>query len=279
MHPKTLARRAAMLALERIEGGDLLAQAIEGAQRSVAVPSATRPFLRELISGSLRQSSSLDWTLESLIKKPLAKLDAPVRAALRLAAYERCFLSTPASAVANEYASLMRVARLSSATAFVNAITRRLPEEPRAVSADWPAARRMAVEFSHPQWLVEAWMIRWGEAECAALCRANNEVAPLCLRVNTLRASRDEVLEGFLKRDLKAWPGELSPDAIWLSDAGAPHELPEWSAGLVMAQDEAAQLVSLLAAPHPGRLAGKNQCRYFTRQSCTRAGRLPSAAS
>lgn len=255
MHPKTIARHAAMhalIALEREEA--MLSSALGAALRTVAVPDSTRAFTRELVSGSLRHFAWIDWTLEPLLKTSLDKLDVPVRVALRLACYERAWLHTPASAVANEYAGLMRVARLKSATGFVNAVARRLPAEPRAVPETWPAARKIAVEFSHPQWLVERWLARFGPDECAALCDANNQIASLCLRVNTLQAGHDAVLQTLGARDLKARPGALSPDAILIEDAGAPDEWPEWKAGQIIAQDEAAQVVSLLAAPKPGNV-------------------------
>ena len=228
MHPKTVARHAALQALSAMErDGAMLSGALGAALRAVAVPDSTRAFTRELVSGSLRHQSWIDWTLEPLLKTSLDKLDAPVRAALRLATYERAWLSTPASAVANEYAGLMRVARLGSATGFVNAVARRLPDAPRALPDEWPPARRIAVEFSHPFWLVERWLARFGAEECAALCLANNQIAPLCLRVNTLRATREGVLETLLARDLQARPGAFSPDAILVENAGAPDEWPD----------------------------------------------------
>ncbi len=253
MHPKTVARHAALQALVSMErDGAMLSGALGAALRSVAVPDSTRAFARELVSGSLRHLSWIDWTLEPLLKTSLDKLDAPVRAALRLAVYERAWLHIPASAVANEYAGLMRVARLSSATGFVNAVARRLPSEPRVLPDNWPESRKIAVEFSHPLWLVERWLARFGSDECAALCRANNQIAPLSLRVNTLRVEREAALTLLQARDLKARSGELSPDAILIEEAGAPDDWPEWKAGQIIAQDEAAQLVSLLAAPAPG---------------------------
>jgi 16S rRNA (cytosine967-C5)-methyltransferase len=255
MHPKTIARRAALLALQNLENEDApLAAALGTALRTAGVPGEMRAFARELTSGVLRHRAWLDWTLEPLLKTPLEKLDVPVRVALRLAAYERAWLETPASAVANEYAGLMKQARLSSATGFVNAVARRLPSQPRELPAGWPLAQRIAVEFSHPQWLVERWLARWGELSCAQLCHANNQIAPLNLRVNTLQSGREEVLEKLLARDLKVRRGTLSPDAIRVEEGGAPDNWPEWKSGDLIAQDEAAQLVGLLAAPVPGSL-------------------------
>lgn len=255
MHPKTMARWAAVQALITLEtDSQPLVPALDKALRSTGVPAETKSFARELVSGVLRHQGLIDWTLAPFLKKPLEKLDPPVRAALRLAAYERIWLTTPEAAVAHEYAGLMKQVRLTSATGFVNAITRRLPAVPRAVLADWPLARQIATEFSHPLWMVERWLHRLDAAECSALCRANNQMAPLHLRVNSLQSARDEVVAALEKQGLQARKGTLSPDAIVVEGGGAPVDWPAWKAGQIIAQDEAAQLVSLLANPAPGSL-------------------------
>lgn len=255
MHSKTIARCAAWKTLAALETGDtLLSSALNNALRVAGVPPEMRPFTRELVSGTLRHLALIDWTLSPLLKTSIEKLDAPVRAVLRLATYERAWLSTPGPVIANEYAGLMRQARLSSATGFVNAVSRRLSPRPRQVPTDWPAAEGIALEFSHPLWLVERWLEQFGQEECTALCRANNQIAPLNLRVNPLLTSREDVLASLQKQGLKARPGALSPDAITVEEAGAPDSWPEWKSGQIFAQDEAAQLVSLLAAPSPGSL-------------------------
>lgn len=255
MHPKTIARRAALQALISLESEDApLTAALDKAMRATDLSFEMRPFAREIVSGVLRQQNRIDWTLEPLLKKSLSKLDGPVRAALRLAAYERAWLATPLSAVAHEYAGLMKPLRLASATGFINAVARQLPDQPRAVPGDWMAAPRLALEYSHPQWMVERWLALLGESECAALCGANNQIAPLHLRVNSLQAKPEEVLNALKAHDLKARGGKLSPVAIIVEGAGSPLDWPSWKAGQIIAQDEAAQLAGLFANPAPGNL-------------------------
>jgi 16S rRNA (cytosine967-C5)-methyltransferase len=254
MHPKTIARKTALHILVALETQELIfPQALN--LTLPQCPPETRPLARELASGVLRHRALLDWTLAPLLKKPLPKLDAPVRAALRLAAYERAWMKTFPAVVANEYAGLMKTEKLSSATGFVNAIARRLPETPRAApDAKQNPATHLATKYSHPAWLAARWLTRFGFEECEKLLQCNNCVAPLALRVNTLRATRDEVLRMLQARDINVAPGVLSPDAMLAHGAGDPVGWPEWGAGKIIAQDEAAQLVSLFAAPLPGQL-------------------------
>lgn len=251
MHPKTAARHAALRALIAIEGDDV---PLNAALDRLPLPSETRGFAHDLVAGTLRHRARLDWTLAPLLKKKLEKLDAPVRAALRLAAYESTLSGTPTPVVANEYAGLMREEKLKSAVAFVNAVARKLPAEPRAApSPEANGAVHLSTQYSHPRWLVERWLHRFGFDECRALLEANNLIAPLCLRVNERRASRDEVLHSLRERGLQARQSTLSPQGIVLESAGSPLEWPEWKNGLIIVQDEAAQLVGLLCAPQAGQ--------------------------
>ncbi len=249
MNPKTVARRSAIKALAMLEDGDKPLGAILDDLRLAA---DARPFAREIASGTVRHRARVDWTLRPLLSKPLHKLDAPVRAALRLAAYERCALGTPARAVADEYAEAMRAARMVSAVAFVNAVARRLPDA-------WPASPDrardplafLAHEYSYPDWLVKRWLARLGFDECEALCQAGNVIAPLSLRANTRRATRDEIIAALQSRGLAARPGTVSSDAVVVERSGerigSPNYWPEWVSGQIIAQDEAAQLVSRFA--------------------------------
>lgn len=254
MHPRTVARRAAVQTLAGLERTERVSNL-----SFQDVPPEALGFAREIASGALRHRARLDALLVPLLRRPLSKLDAPVRAALRLAAYERAFLQTPAHGVADDYAGLMRGLKLSSAVALVNAVARRLPAALPALPPNLGEAARLALEFSHPQWLVERWLKRFGLEECQALLQADNQIAPLSLRVNTRRATREAVLQrlqhqGLQHQGLQAMKSEIAPDAIRVQNAGSPLDWDVWREGLIVAQDEAAQLVGVLAAPEAGSL-------------------------
>lgn len=250
LHPRTIARQAALRALVAMEHDEAVAGA---AARNLHAAADQRGFAHELTYGVLRHRSRVDLALRPLLKKPIDRLDAPVRAALRLAAYERYHLGAEPAVVVNEYASLMRLEKKSSATGFVNAVLRRLPRQISTVALSHDLAANLANACSHPQWLVERWINRFGLDGCRALCEINNRSAPLTLRVNTLRTDRETVLSALICRGLKAKPGALAPDAILVEDAGSPTDWPEWRDGEIIAQDEAAQIVAYLADPQPGQ--------------------------
>ena len=240
IHPRTAARREIVRALVASEKPDFAPLAWNNLDDSV------RPFAREVTAGVWRWRSKLDWTLARLSEKPLEKLDAPVRAALRAMLFERLELQTAPHALGSDYAELMRVFKVASAAGFVNALARQMPDEWRALPKQ--LAFRLSIEFAHPLWLVERYLARLEEEETRALLAANQTRAPFDVRANQTRITRDELLARFEREGIEASATPFSPVGIRLGGVSSPEALPGWNEGLFLVQDEAAQLVGALAA-------------------------------
>jgi len=238
------ARVAAFNILQQVENG-AFSSVLLAAQNSNLQP-LDRALCHELVLGVLRWQLSLDRIAEHFSKRRVDSLDAPVRIALRLGLYQSRFLTrVPASAAVNESVSLVRAARLSSATAFVNAVLRRAVREaeydPAADVSD--PLEKIAVQTSHPAWLIERWVNSFGVEEAEAFARANNTAPPTTFRVVANRASQSEILSR-----LSAAGAALDSSGIvngaWRV-SGATSLLREMSAaGEIYLQDEASQLVA-----------------------------------
>ena len=239
IHPRTLARREIVRALVASEKPDFSPFGWNELDPSV------RPFAREVTSGVWRWRSKLDWNLAPLLQKPLEKLDAPVRAALRALVFERLELRTAPHALGSDYAELMRVFKVASAAGFVNALARNLPGEWRALPRS--LAFGLSVEFAHPLWLVERYLQTRGEIETRALLEANQTRAPFDVRNNESLVSREELLQRFERENIDASKTPMSPVGLRLSGVSSPEGIPGWNEGLFFVQDEAAQLVGALA--------------------------------
>ncbi|MGC9023068.1 MAG: RsmB/NOP family class I SAM-dependent RNA methyltransferase, partial [Dissulfurimicrobium sp.] len=112
--------------------------------------------------------------------------------------------------------------------------------------------KRLSLETSHPMWMLNRWIRRYGLDKTKIRCLWNNQRAPLTLRVNRRRARRGEVISLMSKAGLEARPGRYCPDALVVHGfSGAPTTLPGWNDSLLLVQDEAAQLVTLLLDPTP----------------------------
>ena len=121
---------------------------------------------------------TLDHAIETLGRRPVRKLDPPVRAALRIGAYQLGFMGgVPPHAAVHESVELVRAARLERAVPFTNAVLRRLSEGLSGLLAglneESPTAA--ALKHSYPDWIAEAWWQELGPDDARALMRAENE--------------------------------------------------------------------------------------------------------
>lgn len=200
----------------------------------------------ELVLGVLRWQLFLDKIVEHFSKRRVESLDSAVRIALRLGLYQLRFLSRiPSSAAVNESVSLVRAARLSSATAFVNAVLRRAVREPNfdpAADVSEPL-EKIAVQTSHPVWLIARWAKSFGVDETEAFARANNTVPPVTFRVVHTRGDEGEALAKLREAGATLEASQIT-DGAWRV-SGATSLLREMSAaGEIYLQDEASQLVA-----------------------------------
>jgi 16S rRNA (cytosine967-C5)-methyltransferase len=238
------ARLAAFRILQQVEKGAF--SSILLASEEPRLRPADRALCHELVLGVLRWQLRLDKIVEHFSKRRIESLDQAVRIALRLGLYQLHYLTRiPASAAVNESVSLVRHARVSSATAFVNAVLRRAIKEAGydpAAGVSEPL-ERIAIQTSHPIWLIERWANAFGIAEAEAFAVANNTVPPAAFRVVKNRADEAEVISRLRAAGAEVEASQVTEGAWRVS--GATSLVRELSAaGEIYLQDEASQLVA-----------------------------------
>jgi len=139
-----------------------------------------RAFAQRLAYGSVQRVRTLDHAIETLGKRPVRKLDPPVRAALRLGAYQLGYTDTAPHAAANESVELVRRARLERAVPFTNAVMRRLAAGIRELLDALPDG---PLKESYPDWIYETWVRDLGPEDALALMRAGNEPLETVVRL------------------------------------------------------------------------------------------------
>jgi 16S rRNA (cytosine967-C5)-methyltransferase len=254
--PISPARKIAYDVLERVEGEGAYASDLLHAELGARVKPADAALATELTLGVLRQRMLLDFLLELHLEKTVERLDLPVAIALRLGAYQLRFLQRiPASAAVNESVELVKKARKTSAASLVNAVLRRVGEEAKIptekfLPPDIPGAERLAILHSHPAWMVERWLPRFGEARTIALLEADNRTPRLSCTLSE-PSQRPEVLRALEQAGLQVEPGTLLRDAFSVS-GGSAARTAEFRAGRISIQDEASQAIALLAGVRAG---------------------------
>ena len=174
------ARRAAFEVLRRVfEDGAYADRALRAASRDL--DDRERALARRLAYGAVQRVRTLDHAIEALGKRPMPKLDPPVRAALRLGAYQLGYVDgVPRYAAVNESVELVRAARLERAVAFTNAVLRRVADGIGPLLESLPEG---PLKHSYPDWIWDVWRRDLGDEAALELMRAQNEPAETVVRL------------------------------------------------------------------------------------------------
>lgn len=257
------ARAVALDVLGAVEDRRLHAEdELDRASAAASLDQRDRALVLELVYGVLRQRSLLDWRVNQVADRSIERLPPPIRWILRLGAYQILLLTKiPPRAAVHETVELVRDTRLHNRphwTGFVNAVLRALLRAPD-VSLPDPSSdpqidpiEALSLRYSCPSWLVARWIARLGTEGAETLCRQVASAPPLTLRVNTIRFQRADLLAAFQEAGIVAWPTDVSPDGIVVEGGGSPVEFPLFREGGFYVEDEAAQLIPLVASPRPG---------------------------
>jgi 16S rRNA (cytosine967-C5)-methyltransferase len=220
----------------------------------VVAPADLAPLTQELVYGSLRHYFSLSDIVHSALHRPLNAKDQEIESLLIVGTYQLFHTRIPDHAAIAETVDACALLGRPWAKGLVNAVLRkcaRLGQPERS--------------FEHPPWLEAA--LRADHPEPEPLMEANNQRAPMALRINLCRTSVDDYLasladagiESRLAQSGGAEEMQAPADVTWLGPetrvlvAPVPsRRLPGYADGLVSIQDAGAQLVAHLLGPTPG---------------------------
>ena len=244
-------RERALAVLCGAERGTFADSLLEAARREF--DGRDSAFILELVYGVLRQRSLLDWTLDRFSANPLGTTDIETRNILRLGAYQLLFLDkVPASAAVNTSTELAK--EYGRKSGYVNGLLRNL--ERNRTSLPRPAyddpVRQLSVQYSHPGWLVRRWIARYGQERTGKLLAASNRPAPLVIRANILRTTRDELRQALAAEGAETRETTYASAGLELLSSPGLNNLASFREGRFLVQDEAAQLAGMMVAPAPG---------------------------
>jgi len=244
-------RDKALEILRRVEGGVFADALLEQVRQ--AFDGRDSSFIVELVYGTLRNRSWLDWVLNVLSVQSLEKTDVWTRNILRLGAYQLLFLDrVPASAAVNTAVNLAKV--YGKKHGYVNGLLRNLDRRRNTIT--YPEtenpAKRFSVLYSHPEWLVKRWLRRFGIKSTETLLRNNNLPAPLVIRTNILRSTRAQLCQALASQGVATKVTHYSPVGLEIVTSPGIRSLMAYEQGWFIVQDEAAQLIGLMLDPKPG---------------------------
>lgn len=252
---KNSTRDIALEVLVRVEEEKAYSNLLLGSQlNKESLTGADRGLVTELVYGTITWRTRLDYVIGKYVKKSIHKLDRWVLVLLRISFYQLLFLErVPSYAIVNEAVKIAKKRGHQGISSFVNGILRsylREPEKAKIPVIEDPV-QRIALEYSHPEWLVEKWIITYGVEDTEKICASNNQPSNLTVRVNRLRTDVDALLRELHKESIEATPSMIYPMGVKLETSGNPVALDSFKKGLFTIQDESSMLVGHLLDPEP----------------------------
>jgi len=213
-------------------------------------------FINQITYGVVRNRNKLDWVISQFSIKDLSETPIWIRNILRMGVYQLLFLDkVPDYAVCNESVQLAKKYGNPKIYKFINSILRNIIRNRENIY--WPHKDRepalyISVVYSHPYWIIERWLKRFGFENTVKICKANNKIPTLVVRTNTLKVSRIELKEILEKEGILVKEGIFTEEALYIKGVSNITKSSTYKEGLFQIQDEASILVSHLVAPLPG---------------------------
>ena len=201
-------------------------------------------LLTELVYGVLQRRMLLDYQLEPFLKKQ-KKLAHWVRQLLRLSLYQMEFLDRiPDHAIINEAANIARVKGHRGIVGLVNGVLRNIQRKGvRETTHVQPLNKRLSIQYSLPQWLIDEFIKQHGEKEAEAFAKSFSERPKLSLRVNLRKISREAAIDELKEEGFDVTESTISPYGI-IVEKGVPIESRLFKEGYLAVQDESSMLVA-----------------------------------
>ena len=245
-------RRTALHLLGRIETEGTFLNRVLSSPEITRLELRDRQFVRELLIGTVRRKLRLDRCIDAYYNKDISSLDPLVFNVLRLGMYQLLLMdSVPAFAAVNESVKIATELRNPGAGGLVNAVLRKCSTQGEPAFPREPV-ERLSVAYSHPRWIVERWMMRFGEKATEKVARAGDERHPIFIRVNMLKTTVDELADILAGENIEILPVEGFELYLSVGKASGLFDIPAFRDGMFTVQDPAAGCAVDLLNPEPG---------------------------
>lgn len=201
------------------------------------------PEIQAVAYGVLRHYENLSYSLSTLLKKPMKNKDKDLELLLLIGFFQLSQSNKPDYAVVNETVKCVKKSKKKWAANLINGVLRNYC---RSLEDD---TKPKKTEL--PQWMYDAFKKDWSE-NINSIAQQSNQHAPMSIRVNRLKTSRDDYLQQLHNANIEAQISEQVNSGIILKNAVGVDKLPYFEQGYCSVQDLAAQLAAFILAPQHG---------------------------
>ncbi|MBP1968150.1 16S rRNA (cytosine967-C5)-methyltransferase [Virgibacillus natechei] len=209
-------------------------------------------LLTEIVYGTIQRKYTIDYYLESFVD-PKKKLETWVRILLRMSVYQMIYLDkVPDHAIIHEAVEIAKKRGHKGIASFVNGVLRSMQRkgvpDTASIAND---TKRLAIETSHPEWLIERWISFYGFETTKEMCEENISRKYSSIRVQPLKISRDEAIDILNKQGFETRPSIFSDQGI-IIDKGNILKTDLFTEGYITVQDQSSMLVAEMLDVTPG---------------------------
>ena len=209
-----------------------------------------RGLLTELTYGTLQHRMTLDYYLEPFVR---GKLDPWVRELLRMSLYQIVYLTKiPPHAAVHEAVEIAKRRGHKRIPPTVNGILRSiLRQGVRSLDDIKDPIERIAIETSHPKWLIDRWVQLYGEEATKEMATLNNQPAKMTFRVNETKTDVATVIKALQALNMTIHQADVVPECL-VSESGNPASAAIYEKGHITIQDESSMLPVYALDVRPG---------------------------
>ena len=225
--------------------------------KDVKLSNQDRGLATEIIYGVIENKYYIDYMIDKLSKVKTHKMEIYVKTLLRMGIYQIMFLNSISDyAAVNETVNLAKK-KNSKVSGFINGILRNVIRQKETIGdikvkddVDY-----LATKYSYDKWMIRNWIIHFGKEFTEELLEANNERPNLYLRVNTLKMTRDELIEKLEAQNIKASKVNIVEEAVKVEHLKDIENNPLYKEGAFTVQDISSMLVGKVMNPKENSLA------------------------
>ena len=224
--------------------------------KDIKLSNQDRGLATEIVYGVIENKYYIDYMIDKLSKVKTNKMEIYVKTLLRMGIYQIIFLNSISDyAAVNETVNLAKK-KNSKVSGFINGILRNVIRQKETIGdikvkddIDY-----LAIKYSYDKWLIRNWMIHFGKEFTEELLEANSERPSIYLRTNTLKVTRDELIEKLLEQNIKAEKVNVVDEAIKVENLKDIENNKLYKEGLFTVQDISSMLVGKVMNPKENSL-------------------------
>lgn len=219
--------------------------------KNLEISDMDRGLATELIYGVVENKYYLDYIINKLSKIKVKKMSTYVKIFLRMGTYQILFLNS-----ISDYAAVNETVKLSKkydkkSSGFINAILRNEIRNKDTIMdiTEEDSVKYLSIKYSYNSWIIKNWIDNFGQEFTEDLLEANNEKPSIYIRTNTLKISREELIEKLNQEGIMCLKVPMVEEAINVEKLKNIENNELFKAGLFTIQDISSMIVGKVINP------------------------------